>query len=322
MKAKKVRSQRCGADAGSCSDSVARIQILHPTRVRLIAIAIALWCLTPTLFGQSQIKEWSYLENESIKVGVLRSHGGALAYLSRKGSDSNLLNHYDHGRLVQQSYYGDEDGSRWAKNPWRYNPVQGGDYRGSAAKVIDFRASEKEIYSKTVPRHWATGKLLEECVMEQTVELVGPIVRIRYAFEYKGDKVHAARHQETPAVFVEPQYSRLFYYAGKQPWTNDVLTNRIPGWPNESVALSESWAAFVNENGDGIGVYAPGCKEATCYRYLGGSGSDCSYVAPLRTFSLHPDLQFTYTAYLSLGSPETLRKRFQDLEKARESDRN
>jgi hypothetical protein len=281
---------------------------------------LALWFATVPLLGQEQIKDWTYLENESIKVGVLRSHGGALAYLSSTGSHSNMLNHYDHGRLVQQSYYGDEDESQWAKKPWRYNPVQGGDYRGNAADLIDFRANEKEIYSKTIPRHWATGALLKECVMEQTVDLEGSLVRIRYSFEYKGEKVHAARHQETPAVFVEPRYNRLFYYAGKEAWTHSELTSRVPGWPNESVKLAESWAAYVDEQGDGVGIYVPGCKEATCYRYLGGSGSDCSYIAPLRTFSLHPGLRFTYTAYLSIGSPETLRKRFHDLEMSKKVD--
>lgn len=294
----------------------------HCFRGCLISFVAALWFLATSDFGQAQVREWTYLENESIKLGVLRSHGGALAYLSTRGSDANVLNHYDHGRLVQQSYYGDEDGSKWAEKPWRYNPVQGGDYRGKAAKVIDFQASDKEIYAKTIPRHWANGTLLEECVMEQTVDLIGPLVRIRYSFEYKGEKVHAARHQETPAVFVNPKYSRLFFYAGKEAWTNANLTNRIPGWPNESVQLSESWAAYVNEEGDGVGIYVPGCTEATCYRYLGGSGSDCSYIAPLRTFSLHPGLRFTYTAYLALGSPEALRKRFQELERSRQSDDN
>ncbi|AMV30548.1 hypothetical protein VN12_00430 [Pirellula sp. SH-Sr6A] len=276
-----------------------------------------LWMLaTTSVVGQEVAtggsdKDWVYVENHQIKVGVLRSHGGAMAYLSDRGTKDNVLNHYDHGRLVQQSYYGVEDGSKWVKQPWRYNPVQGGDYRGAASKLLEFRSTDHEIYTKTTPRHWATGELLTECIMEQTIDLTGPVVRIRYAFEYTGNKVHAARHQETPAVFVEPRHNRLFYYEGNDAWSGRDLSQRIPGWPNESIKLSESWAAYVDDSGQGLGVYVPGCNEATCYRYMGGSGSDCSYIAPLRTFSLHPGLRFTYTAYFTLGTPATIRTRFQ-----------
>jgi len=48
-------------------------------------------------------------------------------------------------------------------------------------------------------------------------------------------------------------------------------------------------------------------------QYQGGPGSDCSYIAPLRTFALEPDLQFEYIAYLTLGDVPTIRQRFQSL---------
>lgn len=258
-------------------------------------------------------KEWVYIHNGDLRVGLLRSHGGAIAHMSGKNSDFNVLNHYDHGRLVQQSYYGDEDGSRWVDKPWRYNPVQGGDYKGKAAKVLEFKATQTTAYAKTVPRHWASGALLDECVMEQWVELDGPIVRVRFKFMYGGETVHTARHQETPAVFVSPDLSTLIAYSGNAPWTGAPLTRTTPGWPNQSVVLSESWAAYVGEDGKGIGVYVPGTTEATCYRFQGGSGSDCSYLAPLKTFALTPDLTFEYPAFFTLGDAETIRERFKNI---------
>ena len=96
----------------------------------------------------ASVKDWVYLRNSQMRVGFLRSHGGALAYLSAGNSDVNVLNHYDHGRLVQQSYYGDADGSRWGDKPWRYNPVQGGDYKGNAARLVEFSST----HTRT-PRH-------------------------------------------------------------------------------------------------------------------------------------------------------------------------
>jgi len=277
--------------------------------------------MSVTIAMQSQAKDaersedWVYIENDVLRVGLLRSHGGAIAYLSARNSVFNALNHYDYGRLVQQSYYGDKDDSRWGDKPWRYNPVQGGDSKGNAAKIVDFRSTDTTAYAKTVPRHWASGQLLEDCTMEQWVELDGPVVRVRFKFTYNGLKSHKPWHQEVPAVFISPQLSTLVAYTGQEPWTGKALTHKKPGWPNEQVVLSENWAAFVDEDGNGIGVYVPGTTEATTYRFKGGSGSDCSYIAPLRTFALTPGLSFSYYAYFTLGNADTIRDRFAGLKK-------
>lgn len=277
------------------------------------AAASAVFGQLPAARGDAAAKDWAYLENEHLKVGVLRSHGGAIGYLAPRDAVTNTLNHYDHGRLIQQSYYGDEDGSRWADKPWRYNPVQGGDYLGSAATVVTFEATKDAIHVKTIPRHWASGKSLDDCLMEQWVLLEGAIVKVRYRFTYNGEKAHAARHQETPAVFVDPKLSTLVTYVGDRPWGNDTLTRKRPGWPNEPIVMAEAWAAYVGDDGYGVGVYVPGVTEATAYRYQGGSGSDCSYIAPLRTFPLTPGFAFEYVAYFTVGDVDTIRERFGQL---------
>ncbi len=164
--------------------------------------------------------------------------------------------------------------------------------KATPRNLSEFKSTDTTAYAKTVPRHWASGELLDECTMEQWVELDGPLLRVRYKFTYNGKTSHKARHQETPAVFVSPELSTLVTYTGEKPWTGAPLTRKSPGWPNEPVVLSESWAAYVDEDGNGIGVYVPGTTEATCYRFKGGSGSDCSYIAPLRTFALTPELSF------------------------------
>lgn len=258
-------------------------------------------------------EDWVYIQNADLKVGFLRSHGGAMAYLSTRQSDVNTLNHYDHGRLVQQSYYGDEDGSKWGDTPWRYNPVQGGDYKGNASTVVEFTSTATTTYSKTIPRNWGAGDLLNECVMEHWAELQGPILQMRYKFTYLGTTTHRPRHQETPAVFVAPQFSELVSYSGKTPWTDAPLSRRKPGWPNEYLTIAECWAAFVDEKNTGIGVYVPESTEATCYRFQGGAGSACSYVAPLRTFALTPNLTFDYVAYFTTGDVDIIRQRFAQL---------
>ncbi len=48
--------------------------------------------------------DWVYLDNGKVRLGVLRSSGAGIAYFALVGAKKNLLNHYDRGRLVQQSY--------------------------------------------------------------------------------------------------------------------------------------------------------------------------------------------------------------------------
>src|SRR5690349_11369584 len=97
-------------------------------------------------------EQWAYLDNGKLRLGVKQSSGGAIAYLSRSGSDRNVINHYDRGRLVQQSYYGKKDDSLWNKQPWRWNPVQGGDWKGAPSKLMEFKVEgETKLYAKTLP---------------------------------------------------------------------------------------------------------------------------------------------------------------------------
>jgi hypothetical protein len=56
-----------------------------------------------------------YISNGGLRAGFDRAMSGALSFLS-SSSDANLINNWDVGRLVQQSYYGNPDGSVWALN--------------------------------------------------------------------------------------------------------------------------------------------------------------------------------------------------------------
>jgi len=263
--------------------------------------------------------EWVYLDNGEVRLGVIRNSGASIGHLSVADSGKNLLNHYDQGRYIQQSYYGDEDGSKWVEQPWRYNPVQGGDYKGKRAKLLELRSGKTELYSKSVPLHWTTGEELTECVMEQWITLKGPLVHVRFQMTYNGGKSHKARHQELPAVFVDASLGTLVYYAGDEPWSDGGLARHQPGQKNEYLKTPENWTAWVDDAGIGLGVYVPIAKEVTCYRFAGGAGSDCSYVAPIATFALEPGLKFTYDAYFAIGSIEELRARFAKIRAAAEA---
>jgi hypothetical protein len=198
--------------------------------------------------------------------------------------------------------------------------VQGGDWRGTPAVLSDWQSGVRKgvpwLWARTTPRHWANGALLPEVVFEQRLELRGDIVHTKFTMRYNGRNTHAPRHQEIPAVFVEPQFATLAFYEGDAPWSGAGLTRRQPGWPNEHVKLSENWAAYLDETDWGVGIYVPVASEATSYRFQGGGNSNCSYIAPITTFALKPDLVWQYDAYLTIGYLSDIRSRFTSLRAA------
>lgn len=276
----------------------------------------ALWMMPLLLAAEPVAKpapQEKFLSNGQVKIGVDLSSGGSIFWFSELPGDRNLLNHHDRGRFIQQSYYGEDDGSIWAKKPWRWNPVQGGDYKGKPARVLETKEAKGSLYVKSIPVNWAGGQDLEDCRMEEWISLEGNMARIRFRFSYQGKTNHAPRHQELPAVFVDYDLPNLVYYTGDAPWTGADLKKDVPGWPNESRKVDEEWAGFVGQDGRGLGVYFPGSTKITCYRYSGVSGpkgGGCSYFSPIQTLAIKPGFVHDYTIHLTIGTAEEMRSRF------------
>ncbi|NDC74385.1 hypothetical protein EBZ70_03615 [bacterium] len=261
--------------------------------------------------GKIKTADWVFLDNGVIRLGVKKTAGAGIGWLSRSGSKENLLDHWDGGRLIQQSYYGKVDGSLWVDKPWKWNPVQGGDYRGNPSKVVELKYDSVTLHARIHPRNWAGGEILEDCEMTQDIRLEGAVVLVKFGFRYNGKETHPASHQEVPATFINPAYGTMVIYQGDKPWTGGELTRSRPGWPNESRRIPESWAAYVNADNTGIGVYSSVAKELTCYRFLEPDAlSACAYVAPLVTFGITPGLHFEYEVAIALGTPEEMRAVF------------
>ena len=100
-------------------------------------------------------KNWSYLDNGSIRIGVDRTRGACIGYFGESSTQRNLLNHFDEGRFIQQSYYGQTNGSDWNGKPWVYNPIQGGSWKRVPAKVTEFKLHQApdELAATITPRH-------------------------------------------------------------------------------------------------------------------------------------------------------------------------
>lgn len=261
-----------------------------------------------------QAETWAYLDNGAIRIGVDRSRGAAIGFLALSSDRRNLLNHHDEGRFIQQSYYGDPDGSMWAKKPWVYNPVQGGSYKGEDARTLEFRKSRNELYAKVEPLHWASAKPCPEAVMQEWITLDGPIAKVRMRMEYRGPTQQRRAHQELPAMFVDYALPHLmFELDGKlvRHAPIDLGKDLKP----ENIRYDTEWLAYVDDKDFGIGIHTPGSKQAVTYRHRGdGStgpdGSACSYLAPVRTMQLKNGAVVDYHFHLTIGSLDEIRRRF------------
>lgn len=277
---------------------------------------IRIFCaLFASALANAATNDLLFIDNGVLRLGIKPSSGASIAWLSRSAETNaahNIINHWDRGRLVQQSYYGNEDGSLWNKQSWRWNPVQGGEWRGAPARALEIRSTTNSFYTRTLPKHWASGVDLTNTLMESWITLTDAVARIHFKFTYSGDTAHAERDQEIPAVFIEPEYKILILYDGDKPWTSAPPSRSIPGWPNESRKITEHWAAYINEQNFGLGVYVPVADHLTCYRFGDGNREhgSCSYLAPLTRFAITPNFVFEYDAFLTLGSPDEIRERF------------
>ena len=256
-------------------------------------------------------RQWEYLDNCRVRVGIDKSRGACIGFFAESATGRNLLNHYDEGRFIQQSYYGAADGSKWNGKPWVYNPIQGGHHKGKRSRLLEFNRDNKKktISAKIQPLSWASGVSCPEAIMGVTISLDGPLAKIRFRMDYTGKDQSVIRDQEMPAVFVDAELPNLVYSE------DGKLKRRIPGGPNQRGKATESWVAYLDDKDWGIGICTPGTETFTCYRFKGDgktgpTGSACSYVAPLRRFSLQKGLAVDYEVFLTIGSLAEIRKRF------------
>ena len=265
------------------------------------------------------------LDNGAIKVGVDTLYGGGITYLSQSGSMTNLINIYDFGREVQQSYYsgpanfvppGAVQNPNWSPFPW--NPIQVGDSFGYRAAVLAYSNSGGTIYVKTRPMQWALKNYPGDCIMEQWTRLDGPAVRVHCKLtNNRSDHTQYPWYgQELPAVYGVGTLCHIFSYTGTAPFTGGALT-QLPNAPPPnwtSWRATENWSAMVNSSNFGFGVHNPDAVFT-----LGGyasSGNPCTggpsdnntaYLAPVNLEVLDWNIVYEYDFNLIVGSLTSIR---------------
>jgi hypothetical protein len=243
--------------AGCSSD-----KIVNPVDARIPAIDPVTG--EPTVKRSIISESRVFLDNGRIRLGVSLQAGGAITYLAEVGKP-NLVNIFDHGREIQTSLYSgptsfSANGQRptgvYAQSSW--NPVQAGDWVGTPSQVVEFRKIDStSLYVKTIPMQWSLIKVPTECIMEHWYELRGNTVRYRSLTKLNRSDTafYDGAFQESPAIFLNAPYYRFVAYNGNRPYSSGPLTERTSTTLPLTMLTSEPWAAVVDKNGYGLGLY-------------------------------------------------------------------
>jgi len=270
----------------------------------------------------------TYLDNGEVRVGMDLALGGAVTFISGKGHPGNIVNSADLGRQIQMSHYSGpwpfEVGDKkphpaWAGLGW--NPIQTGDCHLNPSQVTEHRNDGRELYIRCIPMQWPLEGVPGDCVFETWTTLEGPLIHMRFRCTNRRADTTWYRPcpQELPAVYTVSRLGRLMSYTGERPFTGEPLTHvandwRKP-WPWTRFVATEGWAALVDENGWGLGVF-----KADAWEFHGGihgaARSDdpkhgsTAYVSPIHNENFDHDIVYEHRTDLMVGEIGDMRRRF------------
>ncbi len=281
------------------------------------------------LFGQ--ILE---LNNDTLRVKLDLTRGGAINYISESGSTRNLVNIHDEGRYIQQSYYAGQTLNRQAEgqnpnwSPWSWNPIQVGDSYKNRAEILEQSIDGNTMYTKCIPMLWDMNNEPAEAEMEQWTTLIGNVIKVHNKLTcLRTDTIWregTSNSQELPAVYPISALSNLYTYFGAFPFTRAPLSNpsveklQDGFWGRyQNGMVKENWMAFVDHSGWGMAVYTPICDDflAGMAGYPGGEAMDgsTSYIAPVKKEQMYKNTVLEYDYWLVIGSLNQIRSEIYDL---------
>jgi len=300
-----------------------RIDLFLPALI-LVSVIRSAWA------GQAGRPEprMTYLDNGEVRIGMDLALGGAVTFLSSRDHPGNIVNSHDLGRQIQMSHYsgpwpyevGDKKPHKaWAGLGW--NPIQTGDCHMNPSKVVEHRNDGRELYIKCIPMQWPLDNVPGDCLFETWTTLEGPVIRMRYrCTNHRDDKTqYRPCPQELPAVYTISRLWRLMSYTGDKPFTNDALTHvkndyRKP-WPWTRFIATERWAALVDDNDWGLGVFKDDGGEFHGGIHGEGRSDDprhgsTAYVAPIHQENLDWNIVYEHRTEYVVGKLDEIRKRF------------
>lgn len=273
----------------------------------------------------------TFLDNGQVRIGMDLTKGGAVTFISSRDHPGNLINSADLGRQIQMSHYsgpwpfevgGKKPYPAWAGLGW--NPIQTGDYFQNPSRVLESRNDGREIYIKCIPMQWPLENVPGDCLFETWTRLDGPVIHMRFrCTSQRQDKTqYRPCPQELPAVYTISKLSRLMSYTGDRPFTQDkptqVRNDWHQPWPWTRFTATEGWAALVNDQDWGIGVF-----KADGGEFHGGIHGDArsedpkhgstAYVAPIHVENFDHNIVYDHRTEFVVGKLEDIRRRFNQM---------
>ena len=220
-----------------------------------------------TYLAKSGISEWTTgtkAANSSVTTHIGLSTNAGTDNLkngsssSEAGTGVNLINNYDAGRQIQQSWYANVGGSLEENTGangytrldcdtgdggyWPYNPVQAGDCVSNPAQIVDYEVNEAKgyIYVKSRAMDWAygdtskggkAGGVTTKSYMENYYRLNadGTLFVNNSFIDWNGftnmDECDFCL-VELPAFYPVHPLNKFFTYDGASPWTGGGLTRK------------------------------------------------------------------------------------------------
>jgi hypothetical protein len=312
----------------------------HPLLICL-AVAVALPGViapagTPNIASRGE--DLLTLDNGTVKVGIDRTKGAAITWLSSAAYSKNMVNSADPGRLIQQSYYAglrldrQADGQSKAWSPWTWNPIQGGGV-ASWARVNEFkRLDDRTLYGETVPKLWDMPNEEAAALMRQWTGFepgLPDVVVVRCEFiaqRTEPDRWGPARlsPQEIPACYFTRNFSTVKSYLGDGRWRAE---SQPPGPPWGKTKPPKNAMAMFTPGGQGVAVFSPTATQNWNFGPHGGGASDepragpCMHVAPIDRVNLGPKSIYRYRYWLVVGTEAQITVRLDELLKKYSSER-
>ncbi len=283
--------------------------------------------ITPT--NATQPSGILMLENNTARIGIDTTKGGAITWLSWKDYPGNIVNIHDPGRLIQQSYYAGRrlvrlaDGQSKNWSPWSWNPIQGGGV-GAWAHTTTARLENNVLYSESTPKLWDMDDEEAAAVMRQWTQFEPNMPNViaitceischRKASDPWGPAVNSP--QEVPACYFTRNFTEVNSYLGTGSWRNEL---QPPGPPWGKAQPPLNAMALFESNGQGVAIFSPTATEHWNFGpHAGGHSHDplagpCMHVAPVSRVKLGPTSTLRYRYWIAVGNKQELAKRLDQL---------
>lgn len=299
-------------------------------RILSVIICVSLLANCGRAAKPERFEELLQIGNGTVTVGIDRKKGASITWLSWDGYPRNMINSYDPGRLIQQSYYAGkslvriDEGQHRSWSPWTWNPIQGGGI-GSWARVLKFEKPRPNmLYGETIPKLWDMHDEEADALMKQWTGFEPGmsnvvVVRCEFIAKRKADDrwgTAALRPQEIPACYFTRNFDRFRSYLGAGRWREEP---QAPGPPWGKAEPPLNAMACFSSSGQGIAVYSPAAtRDWNFGPHAGGRSADpaagpCVHLAPITRVNLGPKSTLRYRYWLVVGDQEQLARQLNRL---------